>query len=265
MIIELFGPPGVGKTTFAAALTDRLRQSGQSVELIGSLRPAEHQVARNVPAKSGAGRQLIDGLRRVGRPAAMTLVTTGRLLRPSDGNEITSALMTLFPPRDLLWSIRLRQYLMRLVAAWSRASRSSHIVLFDQAFIQVVCSFILLSRTTRDALVEQALDLVPKPDLPILLGAPQDILRSRLAERYQHQGRIERFLEFSMDENLRSIEIIDDLAERLRRRAVHFASVNCADRPAACVATRKIANEVAAMAARPGPLEQSTPGPRHGG
>ena len=34
MIIEAFGPPGAGKTTFNRALAQRLRQRGYSVDLI---------------------------------------------------------------------------------------------------------------------------------------------------------------------------------------------------------------------------------------
>jgi adenylate kinase family enzyme len=41
MIIELFGPPGAGKTTFARALAARLRERGHTVDLILSQRPAE--------------------------------------------------------------------------------------------------------------------------------------------------------------------------------------------------------------------------------
>ena len=41
MIVELFGPPGVGKTTFASALTAFLRQRGQAVDSLMSYRPAE--------------------------------------------------------------------------------------------------------------------------------------------------------------------------------------------------------------------------------
>ena len=34
MIIEAFGPPGAGKTTFSRALAQRLRQRGYTVDLI---------------------------------------------------------------------------------------------------------------------------------------------------------------------------------------------------------------------------------------
>ena len=41
MIIELFGPPGTGKTTFVRALTASLLEHGHRAEFKLSLRPAE--------------------------------------------------------------------------------------------------------------------------------------------------------------------------------------------------------------------------------
>ena len=45
MIIELFGPPGAGKTTFAQALKRHLREAGYIVEPVFSNRPAERNAA----------------------------------------------------------------------------------------------------------------------------------------------------------------------------------------------------------------------------
>jgi adenylate kinase family enzyme len=41
MIIELFGPPAAGKTTFARTLAAQLGTCGRPAELILSYRPAE--------------------------------------------------------------------------------------------------------------------------------------------------------------------------------------------------------------------------------
>ena len=45
MIIEIFGPPGVGKTTFSHLLAERLRDRGYTVDLVLTLpRREEHLV-----------------------------------------------------------------------------------------------------------------------------------------------------------------------------------------------------------------------------
>ena len=41
MIVEIFGPQGVGKTTFARALAAELQNQHQNVDLVLSYRPAE--------------------------------------------------------------------------------------------------------------------------------------------------------------------------------------------------------------------------------
>ena len=71
MIVELFGPPGVGKTTFACAVADRLRERGRDVKLVLSYRPSED------PLASRAGASRAEGLARLRIPAALQ-----RLVRP---------------------------------------------------------------------------------------------------------------------------------------------------------------------------------------
>ncbi len=67
MIIELFGPPGAGKTTFARALTDRLRESGHLAELRLSYRPTERLPVLN-RCGAAAGRYQNVDIHRLSRP-----------------------------------------------------------------------------------------------------------------------------------------------------------------------------------------------------
>jgi thymidylate kinase len=124
----------------------------------------------------------------------------------------------MLPPKNLIWSIRLSQYILRLSHAWQRASQANHIVLFDQAFVQVVCSLALLGRAPDEALIAQALDCAPKSDLLIRLDAPYETLETRLRERGRRQSTIERLFELDLNTNLESMRIVDQLDDLLRKR-----------------------------------------------
>ncbi len=259
MIVELFGPPGVGKTTFASALADFLREHGQAVDPVMSYRPAEQASA----AGGAAGRhhQAIASARRLTRPVAELLATAGHLLNHPNDVAVTTELMRLFPARSLVWSIRLRQYLFRLFRAWDLAAASPYVVLFDQAFVQAVCSLALLARVPGGAHVGRALDAVPEPDLLIQLDAPRDILAARLGRREQHQGRVERLLELDLQTNLGSVEIIDDVQVLLRARGRPVTRLECADPPTLQAGLAKAGADILAKldAQRPA---QSAPGQR---
>ncbi len=217
MIVELFGPPGVGKTTFASALTAFLRERGQPVASLMSYRPAEQAHASAAP------------LRRLARPLAETLAMAGHLMGHSSDAEATAKLMRLLPARDLLWAVRLRQYLWRLFRVWDAAALSPDVVVFDQAFVQAVCSLALLARAPEGARIGRALDAIPKADLLIQLDAPGDILAARLVRRQQHQGRVERLLELDLQTNLAFVEVIGDMQARLRARGRPPLRLECAD------------------------------------
>ncbi|MCW3474800.1 AAA family ATPase [Limobrevibacterium gyesilva] len=247
MIIELFGAPGVGKTTFAMALNAHLQARGLAAELIQSYRPAEAAPPNGAPAADPAAHHATAAVRRLIRPAFEMLSTAGHLLFNAHEAGIAADLMRLLPPRDFLWSVRLRQYLLRLLHAWHRASLSDHIVIFDQGFVQAVCSLVLLGRASDRATVMRALEAIPRSDLLVCLDAPIDILTERLAERERHQGRMERLFELDLKTNLESVAIVEDLCAALQLQGRHVARVQCADTRSLGPAVEAIEQEITAM------------------
>jgi hypothetical protein len=226
MIVELFGPPAVGKTTFAHALAARRRESGQNLEVLVSSRPAERLPASVPPIRHGCNWSN-PALQRLSRPVVEAVALLQQ--RSDERTHAAVKLLKILPPRNIVWSIRLRQYIWRLSRAWDRASGVSHVVLFDQAFVQVLCSLALLGSGADEAQLARALDDAPKSDLFIRLDAPAIVLENRLRDRANHQGAIERMLELDLKTNLASTPIIDKLDKLLRQRGhkvIHVLSLD---------------------------------------
>ncbi len=218
MIIELFGHPGTGKTTFARALSASLRDQGHVVRLFLSYRPAEPPPVD--PSAGDAIRPQAAAIaRRLIRPAVEMLALARHPVANSHDIRKAATLIRILPPRNMFWSMRMSQYIVRLSHAWRQASQADHIVLFDQAFVQVVCSLISFHGLDLDeALIAQALDCAPKSDVLIRLDAPDATLKARLRDRICCQSRIERLLELHQDTNLESMHIVDHVHELLRKR-----------------------------------------------
>lgn len=224
MIVELFGPPGVGKTTLSRALATRLRERGHNVELVLSYRPAEGAAS----TRSGAASLLPvpAALRRLLRPAVESLAVIGRS-GDSDGTRTSAELARLLPPRNVFWSLRMRQYMLRLFRSWSDAARTSDIVLFDQGFVQAVYTFALMARKVDAERMGRALEVVPEADLLVRLDAPLAVLETRLAERRRRQGRIEQLLDLWT--TLDSLSLFDQLHTMLGARGRAIARIGSTD------------------------------------
>lgn len=226
MIIELFGPPGAGKTTFARALTMRLRESGHVAELMTlSHRPAERRLSPEPRSPAPAELRVIAAPLRLSRPLFEMLAIARHPLALSHDIGAATGFMKLLPPRNLAVAVRLSQYIMRLSNSWNRAAAAGHIVLFDQGFVQLVCSLVLLGRSADEPLVAQALDASPRSDLLIRLDAPLDLLSARLKERESRQSTLERLFEPGLRANLKSRHVIEQLHRLLLDRG---RSVACA-------------------------------------
>jgi thymidylate kinase len=231
VIIELFGPPAVGKTTFANAVKARLQQNGHDAELVLSYRPAEPSSSLDSPGKKIiAHRSAV--VRRVLRPVVEIGVMMRHPAAFSNDIRVAGKLVGILPPGNPISSLRYLQYLSRLSHSWRRASGGTNIVLFDQGFVQAVCTLVLLSRTHDQKRIERALDLLPKPDLLIRLDAPTEVLEARLCDRQRGQSRAERLLELDLSKNLETANIIDQVHELLRRRGQSVSCFSSLDRHA---------------------------------
>jgi hypothetical protein len=148
--------------------------------------------------------------------------------------------MRLLPPKNIVWSIRLHQYMSRLARSWSGATDRNQLALFDQGFAQAVCSLAFLSKTTNQDLLVRALRSAPKADLLIRLHAPRDILEARLAERHRRQSRFEQLFELDLNATQDWVRLIDQLYELMQRDGRPIICVDSVDERTLCDAVNRI-------------------------
>jgi thymidylate kinase len=243
MIIDFIGAPGVGKSTFARELAARLHAHGRPAKLVSSYRPAE-----NVGASESARKTdlctISAVLRRLGRPAAELIGNARGLARCRTPGALVDSLMVLLPPRSMIWSIRLQQYLLRLAHSWRLATKAEQITLFDQGFLQALCSLVVLGGGIDRERIALAVALLPLPDLVVHLTAPVTVLEQRLHERNARQGRLERLLELDMRANLEFVPVVDEICELLRLREQRILRADCSDDAMLRREVRRISGEV---------------------
>jgi RecA/RadA recombinase len=222
MIVELFGPPGAGKTTFARALTARLQEHGHSAELRLSYRPSEEPPVLD-PRGTATGRYQARQyqnvvMHRVSRPLGEMLTIARHPFANSRDVKTAVHLVRMLPPANIFASFKNCQYISRLSHSWHEKSRATHVVLFDQGFVQAVCSLALLAGVAKDTLLADALDYAPISDLLIRLEAPLELLRVRLDNRRRLQSKMEQLFEPDLKTSLASISMIDRLNDLLLQR-----------------------------------------------
>ncbi|WP_342665070.1 hypothetical protein [Kaistia adipata] len=125
--------------------------------------------------------------------------------------KISGDLVKIMPPSQMIWRIRLWQYIIKLSRRWNAARMSEDIVIFDQGFVQAIVSLAIFNGAADDALLSAALDLAPQADFAIRLLAPRDLIETRLLTRMQYESKAERLLEVEVSTNMASFGIFDDV------------------------------------------------------
>ena len=210
MIVELFGPPCSGKTTFARMLAFDLQARGFDAQTLVSARASEVEVT--------AGPR--------GTKVARNRAADGRAQRWADYEALNRTLMRLLPPRSPLWHLRLSRYLRQLAASWTWSDAAPDVVVFDQGYTQALCSLVSLTRQPDPDRLRAALDLLPAPTLRINLTVPRHVLDDRLAQRSRNLTLRERLLELD-DATIREQDrICATLFEALDARNAVMRSVS---------------------------------------
>jgi thymidylate kinase len=232
MIIEFFGPAAAGKTTFAHALCKRLNERGHDADVVLSYRPGSEM-------SSLAGGAMV-ALRRIFRGVIAIASMAARPFASENQFGLTLQLIRALPPRSIVWFVRLGQYILRLSHNWNLSTGSAQIVIFDQAFVQVICALALYNERATDASLRRALGLVPKADLMIRLNAPPEMLEARLRERLRFEAPAERVFEANVDKNLAAIPIVDRIDDLIRmHRGGASISFDSLDQTSLCEALDK--------------------------
>ncbi len=209
MIVELFGPSGVGKTTLSHALASVLRSHGYPVEVVSSARPSE-QFGTDGPASPPA--QFKVHIKR----AAKAFGAVAALLAWSHERPIEAELMSMLMEQPLWTRVRNRRYLLWLRKWWEDARSSERIIIFDQGYLSALCSTVCRDSALR-AVTSGALDRLPKPDILVSIDAAQTEIEARLRARLGRLGPIARMLELDISTTLRQVAIAAELRDELAR------------------------------------------------
>jgi O-antigen/teichoic acid export membrane protein/thymidylate kinase len=201
MIVEFFGPPGAGKTTLARALLCRLCDRGYTTDS-----PLIHELDKVSVFDPGG---FAYALGRIGQAVVAVIAMALHPAQHKNTFRVVAGLVQTLPPKNLVWLIRIGQSILRLSTIWRRASKTDSIVIFDQAFIQAVCSLGVFSQAVDEAEFLRALDLIPQSDIAIYVKAEQDVQRIRLDGRRRSEPMMARLFEASHTTNLQFTPVIE--------------------------------------------------------
>ncbi|TPM14754.1 lipopolysaccharide biosynthesis protein [Mesorhizobium sp. B2-3-5] len=221
MIIEFFGSPGSGKTTFAHALAEQLRGKGYHAKVALSYKPGTRAGSFDL------------GIFLFVSRIVSAILSTARILVSSRGRPndlfISLSLVRLIPPKKRIWRARIWQYILHLSRRWSRAKQSSEIIIFDQGYVQAIGSLAAFNGSTDHATLAKALSLAPPADLTVRLVVPSVVVENRLRRRMEREPPAERIFEADMNVNMRSLGVFESINDLLAISGRKVISVENAD------------------------------------
>lgn len=239
LIIELFGPAAVGKTTLARALGVKLAAQGIPVRVISSARPAE-QIYPRTEKRTRLAFPLTAPLARASKLFGALAAAMPRA--PVDAR--IGQLMEILPPGSWIRSLRLRRYLVDLCRSWSAALDSDDVVIVEPGFVNVLSSLALFARSIDRRALARGLALIPEPDLLVRLVAPCEVLRKRLQERLHRQSALERLFENDVERCLRQVELAATLDSLLTESGRNLLRLSCLDDAGLTTAIDAITREI---------------------
>jgi GTPase SAR1 family protein len=210
MIVELFGPSGVGKTTLSHALASALRDNGYPVELVSSARPSEQPCNGRPDSPMARLRAHLSRATKVAGAIAASLPS-------SQESPLETELMSMLVTESLSTRARNRRYLLSLRNSWTDASSSERITIFDQGYLSALCSIVCRNRPLSRAM-SSVLERLPKPHILVCVDAPASVVEARLRTRLSELGPIGRMLELDVTTTLRQVAIAAELRTELARR-----------------------------------------------
>ncbi|WP_027168628.1 AAA family ATPase [Mesorhizobium sp. WSM3224] len=217
MIVELFGPPGSGKTTFALILASRLREDGYRAEVVRSYQPATR-----------SGTLDLGVFLFVTRIVSATASTAKIIFFPRTGRSNLSkslSMLRAIPPKRPIWRARIWQHILKLSHAWDRAKLAQDILIFDEGYVQAVGSLALLNGSADKAILATMLGNVPVADLTIRVVAPRATVAARLRRRMEREPPAERLFEADFEVNMHSLSVFKTMSDIL---AISGRDVICA-------------------------------------